>query len=75
MGREEFNAIRHPEEVPEEVEDLPMPAWDRGDVIIGSWQDRAEYERNLRRLEERGLAPRHPDDEAFLRRLYGELMR
>jgi hypothetical protein len=78
MGLKEFNAIRH-SEPPEEVEDLPVPAtaepsWDRGDVVLGSWMDRVTYEQNLRRLEERGLAPRHPDDESFLRRLYGSLM-
>ena len=33
MGLKEFNAVRHSEEVPEEVEDLPTPVWDRGDVI------------------------------------------
>jgi hypothetical protein len=74
MGLKEFNAVRHSEEVPEEVEDLPTPVWDRGDVIVGTWQSREERERNLRLLEERGIAPRHPDDESFLRRLYGSLM-
>jgi len=74
MGLKEFNAVRHSEKVPEEVEDLPAPVWDRGDVIVGTWQSREERERSLRLLEERGIAPRHPDDESFLRRLYGSLM-
>jgi hypothetical protein len=43
-------------------------------VIVGTWQSREERERNLRLLEERGIAPRHPDDESSLRRLYGSLM-
>lgn len=77
MGREEWNRVRRP------AESEPVPVerseWDRGDIVLGSWMDRATYQQNFRRLEERGMTPRrearHPDDEAFLRRLYGDIIR
>lgn len=81
MGREEWNARRHPvESEPTEDELVPTqsvlePKPPSDSIVLGSWMDEATYKQQLKLLEARGIISRErdPRDEAFLKRMFPNL--